>query len=305
MDKLLSIYNFFKTDKKKERFDIILEPLQAITQLALLAFCPYGSKLSISNNLLFIQSANWGQGVLRSFNNDKRDDLFYLFNSIIRFNKFYSYLKSNDNSNKADKLLYDLLIRLSKKGIDNILQTYSNVDEPSLLHTLQMYKTLLDNPCLIMDNDSNKGQRNEEQRNEQQRNEGQKNEQRNEQKNEQRNEQKNDKQKNEQKNEQQKNEQQKNEQQKNEQKNEQRNEQRNEQKNEFSSSSDITKKNIDDVFIKIRDIYSVYDRNMIFNILTLIEKRPEYYENYIIGLNNVMEPINVQIKKWINDNIVY
>ena len=164
MDKLLSFYNFFKADKKKERFDIILEPLQAITQLALLAFCPYGSKLTISNNLLFIQSANWGQGVIRSFNNDKRDDLFYLFNSIIRFNKFYSFLKANDNSNKSDKLLYELLIRLSKKGIDNILQTYANVDEPSLLHTLQMYKTLLDNPNLIMDNDS-KAHRNEVQPN--------------------------------------------------------------------------------------------------------------------------------------------
>ena len=28
------IYNFLKTDKKKESFDIILEPLQSITQLA-------------------------------------------------------------------------------------------------------------------------------------------------------------------------------------------------------------------------------------------------------------------------------
>ena len=262
MDKLLSIYNFFKTDKRKERFDIILEPLQAITQLALMAFCPYGSKLTISNNLLFIQSANWGQGMLRSFNNDKRDDLFFLFNSIIRFNKFYSQLKGGDNSNKTDKLLYELLIRLSKKGIDNILQTYANVDEPSLLHTLQMYKTLLDNPNLIIDNDNNKAQRNE---------------QRNEHKNEQRNEQ------------------------------QQRNEHKNEgqQRNEASSSSEVTKKNIDDVFIKIREIYTIYDRNMIFNILTLIEKRPEYYENYIAGLNSVMEPINVQIKKWINDNIVY
>lgn len=244
MDKLISFYNFFKTDKRKERFDIILEPLQAITQLALLAFCPYGSKLTISNNLLFIQLANWGQGVLRTFNNDKRDDLFFLFNSIIRFNKFYSHLKGGDNSNKTDKLLYELLIRLSKKGIDNILQTYSNVDEPSLLHTLQMYKTLLDNPNLIMDNDNNKAHRNETQRNETQR-------------------------------------------------------------SETSTSSEGSKKNLDDVFIKIREIYTIYDRNMIFNILTLIEKRPEYYENYIVGLNSVMEPINVQIKKWINDNIVY
>ena len=276
MDKLLSFYNFFKADKKKERFDIILEPLQAITQLALLAFCPYGSKLTISNNLLFIQSANWGQGVIRSFNNDKRDDLFYLFNSIIRFNKFYSFLKANDNSNKTDKLLYELLIRLSKKGIDNILQTYANVDEPSLLHTLQMYKTLLDNPNLIMDNDSNRTPRIEQQ-NDINRNDTNKKEPKNEQRNDSN---KNDIHKNDL----------------------QRNEQ---QRNEVSSSSDITKKSIDDVFIKIREIYSIYDRNMIYNILTLIEKRPEYYENYIAGLNNVMEPINVQIKKWINDNIVY
>jgi hypothetical protein len=271
MDKLLSFYNFFKADKKKERFDIILEPLQAITQLALLAFCPYGSKLTISNNLLFIQSANWGQGVIRSFNNDKRDDLFYLFNSIIRFNKFYSFLKANDNSNKSDKLLYELLIRLSKKGIDNILQTYANVDEPSLLHTLQMYKTLLDNPNLIMDNDSNRTPRIEQQ-NDINRNDTNKKEPKNEQRNDSN---KNDIHKNDL------------------------------QRNEQSSSSDITKKSIDDVFIKIREIYSIYDRNMIYNILTLIEKRPEYYENYILGLNNVMEPINVQIKKWINDNIVY
>ena len=237
MDKVISFYNLFKTDKRKERFDIILEPLQAITQLALISFCPYGSKLTISNNLLFIQTPNWGQGMLRSFNNDKRDDLFFLFNSIIRFNKFYSHLKGGDNSNKTDKLLYELLIRLSKKGIDNILQTYANVDEPSLLHTLQMYKTLLDNPNLIMDNDNNKSQLNE-------------------------------------------------------------------QRND-STSSEGSKKNIDDVFIKIRGLYTIYDRNIIFNILTLIEKRPEYYENYIAGLNSVMEPINVQIKKWINDNIVY
>ena len=57
MDNIMYIYNFLKTDKKKERFDIILEPLQSITQLALMAFCPCGSKLTISNNLLFIQCA--------------------------------------------------------------------------------------------------------------------------------------------------------------------------------------------------------------------------------------------------------
>ena len=40
MEKVLYVYNLFKADKKKERFDIILEPLQAMTQLAFLAFYP-------------------------------------------------------------------------------------------------------------------------------------------------------------------------------------------------------------------------------------------------------------------------
>ena len=70
MDKLLSIYHVFKKDYKKERFDIILEPLQAMTQLAFLAFYPKGSKLSINNNLIFIQTITWTQGLLRTYNHD-------------------------------------------------------------------------------------------------------------------------------------------------------------------------------------------------------------------------------------------
>jgi hypothetical protein len=42
--------------------------------------------------------------------------------------------------------LYELVLRLSKRGIDNLLQTYSSSDQPSLLHTLQMYRTMLERP---------------------------------------------------------------------------------------------------------------------------------------------------------------
>jgi len=269
MDKLFSLYSLFKTDKRKERFDIILEPLQALTQLSLMAFCPNGSKLTIANNLLFIQTPNWGQGLMRSFNNDNRDDLFFLFNAIIRFNKFYIYLKGGDNSNRNDKLLYDLLVKLGKRGIDNILQTYANVDQPALLHTLQMYRTLLDNPGLINASENvpatNSSSSSSSSSNDNKNN-------------------------------------------KNNDKNSNNN---NNSNNNDNANANVvvveqnSKKNIDDIFIKIRDIYTIHDRNLIFHILTLIEKRPDYYEHYIMALNNVMEPINVQIKKWINDNIVY
>ncbi len=150
MDKYLHLYNFIKGERKKERFDIILEPLQAVTQLALISFCPKGSKLTISNNLLSIQEPTWFQGLLRSYNHDGKEDLFFLFNAIIRFNKFYIFMK-RESDEFCD--LFDLLIQLSKRGIDKLLQTYSTTEQPALLHTLQLYRVLLDKPNLLTDHE--------------------------------------------------------------------------------------------------------------------------------------------------------
>lgn len=131
---------------KKERFEIILEPFQAITQLAMLSFCPPGSKLSITDNVLYIQIPTWHQPLERSYYSDKRDDLFYLFKMITRFNKFYSYFKSESGYLPQ---LFVLLTELSKSGIDVIIQTYSNSGNETLLHTLKMYRTMLEKPDLL------------------------------------------------------------------------------------------------------------------------------------------------------------
>ena len=148
METIFQLYNLFKKDKKKERFDIILEPLQAITQLALLSFCPKGSKITIANNLLSIQQPHWSQGIWRSYNQDGKEDLFFLFNAIVRFNRFYSYIQE-ESSEFCE--LFALLVKLSKGGIDKLLQTYANADQPALLHTLQLYRNLLDKPGIFMD----------------------------------------------------------------------------------------------------------------------------------------------------------
>lgn len=147
MDKLFQILNLIKKEKKKERFDIILEPLQAITQLALLSFCPKGSKLTIANNLLYIHQPHWGQGLWRSYNQDGKEDLFFLFNAIVRFNRFYSYIQEEPDEYSQ---LFFLLVKLSKAGIDKLLETYANSDQPALLHTLQLYRNLLDKPAIFM-----------------------------------------------------------------------------------------------------------------------------------------------------------
>jgi hypothetical protein len=146
MNTVIHLYNLMKSEKKKERFDIILEPLQAVTQLALLSFCPKGSKLAIANNLLTIQEPSWVQGLWRSYNNDMKEDLFFLFNAIVRFNRFYIYLKT-ESDEYCD--LFELLVQLSKRGIDKLLQTYATTDQPALLHTLQLYRILLDKPVMF------------------------------------------------------------------------------------------------------------------------------------------------------------
>ena len=219
------LYTVVGKDKKKERFETILEPLQAITQLAILAFCPKGSKLSISNNLLYVQHPSWTQGILRSYNQDARDDLYFLFNVIRRFNKFYT--ANTSGTYRMGQELFEKLITLSKKGISNLIQTYSDSDKNSLLHTLRMYHTMLDKPDVFEDDGDN------------------------------------------------------------------------------SDDEGIDKNSIDNIFIKITDIYKPYHIHLIYYTILMITDDPEHYETYLTGLNTTLEPIHAKINKWISDNIIF
>ena len=131
-------------DKKKERFEMILEPLQAIVQLALLSYCPIGSKLSISENILFIQLPGWHQSVRRALNADKKNDLVFLFNVIIRFHRFYGSFRDNDDARLAE--LFSALVTRGRMGLDNLIQTYGATDCAHLTQTLRLYIQLLGNP---------------------------------------------------------------------------------------------------------------------------------------------------------------
>jgi len=213
---------FYNTiiNNKKERFEMILEPFQAILQLALLSFCPLNSKLSISNNILYIQTPYWGQRFLRKYNNDNREDLFFLFNSIKRFHKFYNYLKFEDETSH----LFELLIKFCKLGLNKIIQTYNHTFNTSLLHTLKMYIVMLDNPDLYINNTQNE----------------------------------------------------------------------NENEND-----------IENIFINISNIYSKNEFSAIYNILLLLEKNPENYDDYIICINTLLKSNHIKITKWINDHILF
>jgi hypothetical protein len=121
--------------KEKERADLILEPMQVMIQLALLAHSPIGTKISVSNNILTIQPPSMTQGAYRWWNNDNKDDLYYLFHAIRRYYKWYK-------SQKDD--VYQYILAWAVKGLDKLSETYNKADKNNIRHTLALYRNVLD-----------------------------------------------------------------------------------------------------------------------------------------------------------------
>jgi hypothetical protein len=216
--------------KRREKLDFVLEPLQAMLQLSLLGFCPIGSKLTIQDNLLYIQPPSVGQGIIRFFNDDAKEDLYFLFNVFRRFVIYYKFL----HNNPKHKELFDLLIEMCKEGLNKLMLTYTNSDKINIIHTLQLYKIMLEKPELCATNDVGIPSA-----------------------------------------------------------------------SAFDKAGLGTNSNIDDIFSKIVNIYSVEEFSIIHNVLLLIKKRSRDEDNskYIDGLNQLLSPTNTKIKQWINDNI--
>ena len=125
----------------KERFAMILEPLQAMTQIALLSYFPVGTKLSIADNILFVQEPSWTQSIKRNYNMDGRRDLVYLFGVIKRFHSFYAHLAKGTEEQKE---LFETVIERAKIGMARLIQTYETGPSSHLSQTLRMYKAMLD-----------------------------------------------------------------------------------------------------------------------------------------------------------------
>jgi hypothetical protein len=139
---ITTIYNYFKG--RKEKSDTILEPLQACIQLAYLDFCPIGTKLSLDKNILYIDIPNFTQSMRRYMNSYKKTDIHYLFNVLHRYIKWY---KQDDKF----ACLVEILDIHMICGLENLVKTYEKTDDPTILHTLNMYITLLKSKNNISD----------------------------------------------------------------------------------------------------------------------------------------------------------
>ena len=136
-----------KGKNSREQCDMILEPLQVMIALALLGFCPVGTKISINQNILYLHQPSTYQGLIRWWEGDSKDDLYYLFHAIRRYYKWYKH-ENNEINN--------YILELAKVGLSNLIKTYQKTDKKSILHTLSLYSNILDldTPDLFNSEDS-------------------------------------------------------------------------------------------------------------------------------------------------------
>tara|TARA_B100000963_G_scaffold179857_1_gene156259 strand:- start:736 stop:1422 length:687 start_codon:yes stop_codon:yes gene_type:complete len=143
---------------RKERSDMILEPLQVMTQLAILSYSPIGTKVSVSDNILQLHKPHLFQGVYRWYNSDGKDDLYYLFHAIRRYYKWYKKeLVSDDDDDNDDNsdfeqeaddennkiMIFNYILKCGISGLDKLIQTYSATEQTTITHTLMLYKNIL------------------------------------------------------------------------------------------------------------------------------------------------------------------
>ena len=137
------LYNSLSFHKTKDKTHMVLEPLQSIIQLGLLSVSPIGTKLTIQENILYLQSPSLIQPISRWYYADKKDDLFFLFQVIKRFVKWYNPVISK--SSPLDNTFYELIIKMSIQGLHNLLKTYSSTDACTVGQVINMYISLLEN----------------------------------------------------------------------------------------------------------------------------------------------------------------
>ena len=136
------IYQALSHGRQRDKIDTILEPLQAMIQLAMLSISPIGTKLRIQENILYVQPPTMLQPLSRWYHSDKKDDLYFLYSVIKRFIKWY-----NPSVSKKSPLtpeLYQLITAMGVDGLNNLFKTYSSSDSNTVIHVIQMYKNLLE-----------------------------------------------------------------------------------------------------------------------------------------------------------------
>lgn len=122
--KVFDIVNHYTTSENK---NIILEPMSCIFRMILLKYKLSGTKISIYNNSINYNEPNYLQGIIRSYNGDKREDLHNLYNPFLKSFEWYTV---EDN-------IYRYFYEKCRDGLNLLLQSYEK--DSIIYHTLNHY----------------------------------------------------------------------------------------------------------------------------------------------------------------------
>jgi len=132
MSNMMQIINSSTSVQEKK---LILEPISSLLRLILLQYKQSGTKISIYNNSLQYIEPSICQGLLRSVNGDKREDLHNIYSPIIKCMEWLSI----DDDNVRNLFFFNNSIN----GIDKLILAY---DKDSIInHTLVHYRTIIMN----------------------------------------------------------------------------------------------------------------------------------------------------------------
>lgn len=126
------------TDTKVKIITYILDPLSVIIKLAILSKKNVGCKISIANNILYIQEKGIFQSLVRRVFNDNKNDIQYLYNPIELACNYFLDIEFVKINPKIKKLFI-----AAQKGINNLIETYKN--HTIITHSLYMYYNIISN----------------------------------------------------------------------------------------------------------------------------------------------------------------
>ena len=115
----------------KQEKNMILDPLTCIIRLAILAFKPDGTKISINNNKITYCEPSIFQGTLRLAFGDNREDLHNIYNPIKKATTWFS-----DEDKHINNLFFHAVI-----GLKVLKDSYSK--NSTIYHTLKLYQDLI------------------------------------------------------------------------------------------------------------------------------------------------------------------
>lgn len=130
---LKQAYNYFKKYNNSEE-NQILEPFSTLIKIAIIAYKPFGTKIAISNNKLYIQEPYYFQGIRRSVWSNKREEIHFLLKPIMRCTELFP-------PDKSDELTF--IYAQAINGLKKLKNTYNN-ESSTVCYTLDLYITILE-----------------------------------------------------------------------------------------------------------------------------------------------------------------